>query len=183
MTAKTKYDTADEAFNTAYLKYTRDQESYQSYYDAVIENGDLLESARELAEGSMNATKALADALVATAGCVPSSICCQTPEVGGCFLLRDPRTTLLTTPSNTTHGCDETGWGGGGWVCQKLKQKRKRKNPPDRTKPKKTIGKCSFAPTSAYPALSKFPRFATETPTALWRLSSQPLPTFRSTSW
>jgi len=80
ITAKTDYDTADEAFNQAYLKYTRDQESYQSYYDAVIENGDLVESARELAEGSMNATKALADALVATAGCVPSSICCQTPE-------------------------------------------------------------------------------------------------------
>ena len=84
-TAKETYDQDEQDFNQAYLQYTQDRDEYQRYYDAVYENVDFVKEARDLAENSMNATSLLNDALIETASCEPSTICCQKPEVGCSF--------------------------------------------------------------------------------------------------
>ena len=83
-TAKATYDTDDENFNAAYLRYTKDYQDYMRYKAAVKTNLDFAHEALELANTSMTQVKKLREALITTASCEPSTICCE-PAVVGCF--------------------------------------------------------------------------------------------------
>ena len=170
ITARDDYYKLDQEFNQAYVKYTRDEKSYQDYYDRVMENLELVEEARELGEGSMNTTKTLKEALLVTAACEPSSICCQKVEVGGyvmCFVI--PDTTVLTTPSENDTSVMGPGGERGGWKGRWGLPKAN-KNPNRREQ--KTSAKVPSRHRGD-PTLRRFQRFAIETPTARWRRSSQ----------